>query len=102
MKALVYDDYCDLQGMRLADIPDPAPGPDEVLVEVHAAGINPIDWKVRAGHMRARFELEFPDVAGRDRGRGALGQVGRPSSPGTSHVRKGQAPLRRRVSPSSP
>ena len=34
MKALVYDDYCDLQGMRLADIPDPAPGPDEVLVEV--------------------------------------------------------------------
>tara|TARA_Y100001954_G_scaffold145802_2_gene155210 strand:- start:904 stop:1833 length:930 start_codon:yes stop_codon:yes gene_type:complete len=66
MRALVYDDYCDLQGMRLADIPDPAPGPDEVLVEVHAAGINPIDWKVRAGHMRARFELEFPDVAGRD------------------------------------
>lgn len=66
MRALVYDDYCDLSGMRLAEMPDPVPGPDDVLVEVHAAGINPIDWKVRAGHMRARFELDFPDVAGRD------------------------------------
>lgn len=66
MKALVYDDYCDLSGMRIAEMPDPEPGPDDVLVEVHAAGINPIDWKVRAGHMRARFELDFPDVAGRD------------------------------------
>ena len=66
MKALVYDDYCELSGMRIAEMPDPEPGPDDVLVEVHAAGINPIDWKVRAGLMRARFELDFPDVAGRD------------------------------------
>ncbi|MEE2996767.1 MAG: NADP-dependent oxidoreductase [Pseudomonadota bacterium] len=66
MKALIYDDYCDLSGMRVGDIPAPSPGPDDVLVEVHAAGINPIDWKVRSGHMRNRFELEFPDVAGRD------------------------------------
>jgi NADPH:quinone reductase-like Zn-dependent oxidoreductase len=66
MKALVQDDYCSLDGMRLDDMLDPTPGPDDVLVEVHAAGINPIDWKVRAGAMRARFELEFPDVLGRD------------------------------------
>lgn len=66
MKALVHDDYCGLDGMRLDHMPDPAPGPDDVLVEVHAAGINPIDWKVRAGAMRARFELDFPDVLGRD------------------------------------
>ena len=66
MKALVYDDYCDLDGMRIDEMPDPVAGPDDVLVEVHAAGINPIDWKVRAGHMRARMELAFPDVPGRD------------------------------------
>jgi len=47
-------------------VADPVPGADDVLVEVHAAGINPIDWKVRAGIMRARFELAFPDVPGRD------------------------------------
>lgn len=66
MKALVHDDYCGLDGMRLDEMPDPVPGPDDVLIEVHAAGINPIDWKVRAGIMRARFELAFPDVPGRD------------------------------------
>lgn len=66
MKALMHDDYCGLDGMRLDDVADPTPGPDDVLVEVHAAGINPIDWKVRAGMMRARFELDFPDVLGRD------------------------------------
>lgn len=66
MKALVYDDYCDLSGMRIGDVPDPEPGPGDVLVEVHAAGINPIDWKVRSGLLRSRFELDFPDVAGRD------------------------------------
>ena len=66
MKALVQDDYCGLDGMRLDNVADPTPGPDDVVVEVHAAGINPIDWKVRAGHMRARFELDFPDVLGRD------------------------------------
>lgn len=66
MKALLHDDYCGLDGMRLDQVDDPAPGPDDVLLEVHAAGINPIDWKVRAGMMRARFELDFPDVLGRD------------------------------------
>jgi NADPH:quinone reductase-like Zn-dependent oxidoreductase len=66
MKALVHDDYCGLEGMRLDEVADPTPGPDDVLLEVHAAGINPIDWKVRAGIMRARFELDFPDVPGRD------------------------------------
>jgi NADPH:quinone reductase-like Zn-dependent oxidoreductase len=66
MKALMHDDYCGLDGMRLDSVPDPIPGPDDVLIEVHAAGVNPIDWKVRAGHMRARFELSFPDVPGRD------------------------------------
>lgn len=66
MKALIYDTYGGLDVMRLADLPEPEPGPDDVLVEVHAAGINPIDWKVRAGLLRGRMELDFPDVAGRD------------------------------------
>ena len=66
MKALIYDAYGGLDVMRIAEMPDPEPGPDDVLVDVHAAGINPIDWKVRAGALRSRFELEFPNVAGRD------------------------------------
>ncbi|WP_290056812.1 NADP-dependent oxidoreductase [Amycolatopsis solani] len=35
--------------LRVTDAPRPEPGPTEVLVRVHAAGINPVDWKVRAG-----------------------------------------------------
>jgi NADPH:quinone reductase-like Zn-dependent oxidoreductase len=66
MKALMQDDYGGLDAMRIGDLPDPVPGPDDVLVEVHAAGINPIDWKVRGGALRARLELTFPDVLGRD------------------------------------
>ena len=66
MKALMQDDYGGLDAMRMGDLPDPVPGPADVLVEVHAAGINPIDWKVRAGALRARLELTFPDVLGRD------------------------------------
>ena len=66
MKALVYDAYGGLGAMHLADMPDPAPGPDDVLVEVRTASVNPIDWKVRNGLMRGRFELDFPDVPGRD------------------------------------
>ena len=34
--------------LELADVPRPEPGPTEVLVRVTAAGVNPVDWKVRA------------------------------------------------------
>lgn len=66
MQALVYDEYCDLSGMRITEVAKPKPRQNDVVVEVHAAGINPIDWKVREGQMRGRFELDFPNVAGRD------------------------------------
>jgi NADPH:quinone reductase-like Zn-dependent oxidoreductase len=35
--------------LELADVPRPSPGPGEVLVRVHAAGVNPADWKTRDG-----------------------------------------------------
>ena len=56
--------------LELVDVPRPEPGPTEVLVRVAAAGVNPVDWKVRA---RGGFLGEPPftvgwDVAGRRRG----------------------------------
>ncbi|MEJ1112296.1 MULTISPECIES: NADP-dependent oxidoreductase [unclassified Kribbella] len=51
---------------RFLDLPSPEPGPGEVLVEVQAAGVNPVDWKVREGMHRAFLPLEFPAVLGRE------------------------------------
>jgi NADPH2:quinone reductase len=48
------------------DLPIPEPGPGELLVRVEAAGMNPADWKVRAGLRRAEIPLEPPVALGRE------------------------------------
>jgi NADPH:quinone reductase-like Zn-dependent oxidoreductase len=50
----------------VANAPKPSAGKDEVLVEVHAAGVNPFDWKVREGMIRHITELSFPAILGGD------------------------------------
>src|SRR3954462_11054101 len=52
--------------MQVGDVPDPPVGPDIVLVRIKAAGINPVDSKVRGGYMAGRFPFHFPLVLGRD------------------------------------
>ncbi len=44
MKAVVYDKYGGPDVLQLADVETPAPGPNELLVKVHAAAVNPADW----------------------------------------------------------
>lgn len=66
MKAVVFERYGGPEVMAVRDIPDPEAGPDDVLVEVHAASVNPLDWKMREGVMRAMFEVPMPYVPGRD------------------------------------
>lgn len=51
---------------RLMDLPDPQPGPGEVLVAVDAAAVNPLDWRVAEGMFEARMPHEFPLVLGFD------------------------------------
>ena len=46
--------------------PDPEPGAGEVLVRVRAAGVNPIDWKLRAGHLKEWMPVELPAIPGLD------------------------------------
>lgn len=66
MKAVVIDAFGPLTNLEVRELPMPATGPDQILVEVHAAGVNPIDWKIREGTMSARFGEEFPMVLGMD------------------------------------
>jgi NADPH:quinone reductase-like Zn-dependent oxidoreductase len=66
MKAVILSDYGGVDKLALADVPEPFPGPCEVKVRVEAAGINPVDYKVRRGDLRATMPLELPTILGRD------------------------------------
>ena len=48
------------------DVPEPKVGPDSVLVRVKAAGVNPVDWKIREGRLDGLFETDFPVIPGWD------------------------------------
>ena len=47
--AIVYSEFGGPEVLQLIDVPDPVPGPGEVAIRVEAAGVNPIEWKVRKG-----------------------------------------------------
>ncbi|QYX79411.1 NADP-dependent oxidoreductase [Streptomyces akebiae] len=63
-KAYVFTEYGGPETQTFVDLPRPVPGPGQLLVAVHAAGVNPVDWKVRAGYLRAVLPLTLPAVLG--------------------------------------
>lgn len=66
MQAVTQDEFGDASVLRLATVPRPTPLPTEVLVRVVAAGINPVDWKTRAGQGMAGVLGAPPFVLGWD------------------------------------
>ncbi|MEH2412904.1 alcohol dehydrogenase catalytic domain-containing protein [Nostoc sp.] len=62
MQAIRVHDYGALDVLTLETIAPPEPQPNEVLIRVQAAGINPIDWKIRSGSMKATFSKRCGDV----------------------------------------
>jgi alcohol dehydrogenase len=64
MQAYVMTRYGDASAMQLRDVPEPTAGDGEVLIRVRAAGLNPVDYKVREGAMRLVQRLDLPQVAG--------------------------------------
>ncbi|MER7668213.1 NADP-dependent oxidoreductase [Kitasatospora sp. NPDC096128] len=66
MRAVVQDAFGGPEVLRVAQVPKPQPLPTEVLVRVHAAGINPVDWKTRGGTGMAGILGEPPFVLGWD------------------------------------
>ena len=66
MRAVQYDEFGGVDVLRVAKVPVPEPGPDEVLVEVAAAGINPGEAYVREGRYAQRWPSTFPSGQGSD------------------------------------
>lgn len=66
MKAIVMDEAGDPDVLRLADVPVPLKVNSEFLIEVHAAALNPIDAKTRAGRGVSAAIASYPTVLGHD------------------------------------
>jgi len=66
VKAFVIDRYKPADGGHLADVADPRPGAGQVLVEVHAAGVNPLDVRTRSGEFKLFLRQHMPLILGND------------------------------------
>jgi len=75
VKAIRYDHYGGPEVLDYAEVAEPEPGPGEVLVDMRAASVNPVDWKIRAGLLQKFFPMEMPVIPGRD-GSGIVAALG--------------------------
>jgi NADPH:quinone reductase-like Zn-dependent oxidoreductase len=66
VKAVRFDEYGPVDVLQVVDVPRPAPGPGQVLVQVKAAGINPGEAKIRAGLLARIWPATFPSGQGSD------------------------------------
>jgi NADPH:quinone reductase-like Zn-dependent oxidoreductase len=66
MKAFIVDRYEKGNGLRAGDVPEPIVGEHDVLVEVHAAGVNALDSKIRDGEFKLFLPYRPPFVLGND------------------------------------
>ena len=66
MKAVINSSYGSEDVLSIGNIDKPKIGDNEILVKVHACSVNPIDWKLRGGHMKIISGLKPPKVLGGD------------------------------------
>src|SRR5689334_11937122 len=66
MKAYIIDRYGSKDGVRAAEMPDPELREDDVLVQIHAAGVNPLDSKIRDGEYKLFLPYHFPLILGNE------------------------------------
>ena len=86
MTAARFHKYGGPDVLQVEQIERPSPGPGQVLVRVHAASVNPVDWKLRQGDLKAMFDVNLPCTAGEDLA-GVVEQLG----DGVEGLRVGEA-----------
>jgi alcohol dehydrogenase len=76
MKSIQINRYGSSEAIEInQNTPSPKLSPGKVLVDIKAAGINPVDWKIREGYMKQMIPLQFPSTLGMDFS-GIIKQVG--------------------------
>ncbi len=86
MRAVRFEEYGDVDVLRVEEVPDPVPGAGEVVVKVVTAGVNPGESAIRSGAGKDRFPAHFPEGQGSDLA-GVVSAVGA----GVTEVAVGQA-----------
>src|SRR5215218_1537015 len=66
MKAFIVDRYGSTDGLRAGEMPDPQLREDDVLVQIHAAGLNLLDSKIRDGEFKLILPYRLPLILGHD------------------------------------
>ncbi|MFL5306303.1 MAG: NADP-dependent oxidoreductase [Polyangia bacterium] len=90
MRAIVLTEYGPPSALHLQTVADPSAGPNQLLVRMSGASLNPVDWKQRSGAIRAYMPLTLPAILGRDVS-GTVTAVG----PGVSGFKAGDRVLGR-------
>src|SRR5260370_3700751 len=84
MKAVVLHESAEPDKLKYDPVPDPGAKEGEAIVRVAATSVNPIDYKMRSGAMKAFFPLELPAILGRD-----VSGIVRELGPGVSGFKPG-------------
>jgi NADPH:quinone reductase-like Zn-dependent oxidoreductase len=66
MKAFIIDGYGGPERVRAAELPDPSVGENDVLIQIHAAGVNPLDSKIRNGEFKKILPFRLPLILGNE------------------------------------
>ncbi|HEY0682501.1 MAG TPA: NADP-dependent oxidoreductase [Steroidobacter sp.] len=66
MRALLMTGYGAPEVLRLDQVPVPTPANGEVRIRIHAASVNPVDWKIRSGRLQKTSPVTLPYIPGRD------------------------------------
>ncbi|AQU78961.1 MULTISPECIES: NADP-dependent oxidoreductase [Planococcus] len=75
MRAIIIDSYGGIEQLKEREVETPTINENQVLVEVHATSINPIDWKLREGYLKEMLPWEFPIILGWDAA-GVVAKIG--------------------------
>ena len=83
MEAVRIHQYGGPEELKVEEVPRPQAAAGEVLIRVHAAGVNPVDWKIRAGYLKDFMPVPMPFIPGIDVS-GVVGATG----PGVTQFKK--------------